>query len=155
MSSPSGRETCRQHTHLQHTHLTNHGYFDYWKTRRPSKFSLMPGSRWHRFWDFWCISVSRIEGFSIYRIALYTQENIRVWKLRENAFSFSLQSIDQRRMLHVCFICGRSSSILSVKVWASGLVLIGRLKMMVANSLVRKPSKALTKEYRAWSDLKT
>ena len=51
LSSCSDRGRCRWHTHL-----TNHGYFDYRKNLKTPILSPMPESRWRRFWDLWCIS---------------------------------------------------------------------------------------------------
>ena len=50
------------------THLTNHGYFDYrygyGKNLKTPNFSPMPGSKWRRFWDLPCTSVSTIKTYS-------------------------------------------------------------------------------------------
>ena len=40
-----------------HTHLTNHGYFDYGKNPKTSNLSSIPESRWRRFWNLPCISM--------------------------------------------------------------------------------------------------
>ena len=52
-----------------HTHLMNHGYFDYVKNRKTPNLSPMPGWKWRRFWDLPCISVvisEVVEAFFIY-----------------------------------------------------------------------------------------
>ena len=41
-----------------HTHLTNHGYFDYRKNLNTPNLSPLARLKWHRFWDLLCISVS-------------------------------------------------------------------------------------------------
>ena len=45
LSSRSSCSRCRWHTHL-----TNHGCFDYGKNPKTPNLSPMPESRWHRFW---------------------------------------------------------------------------------------------------------
>ena len=43
-----------------YTYLTNRGYFDYGKIRRPSN-SAPSCLRWHRFWNPWSISVQKTD----------------------------------------------------------------------------------------------
>ena len=52
LSSRSDRSRCGWYTHL-----TNNGYFDYGKTRRPPIWAPCRKKRWRRFWKLWCISV--------------------------------------------------------------------------------------------------
>ena len=47
--------------YMQVTHAPDEPWliwlFWFWESPKTPKFSPMPGSRWRRFWDLWCISV--------------------------------------------------------------------------------------------------
>ena len=42
---------------VTYTHMTNRDYFDYRNKLKTPNLSPIPGSRWCRFWDLWCITV--------------------------------------------------------------------------------------------------
>ena len=68
-----------------------------WEKSKIPKFSLMPGSRWHRFWDLWCISIvetSHLHENGICRIFhnLFRcmHEEVRLWLVNGEAFGLRL-----------------------------------------------------------------
>ena len=68
-----------------HAHLTNHGYFDYWKNPKTPNLCPIPGWKWHRFWNLPCRSV-----------VLYHQKNVF------GISTFKTSFLSCKVLYHVC-----------------------------------------------------
>ena len=116
-----------------HTHLTNHGYFDYWKNTNTPNLSPMQESKWRRFWDLWSISVimslNSIKNVLFLNIQVITEVLIRRNIVQLLSFNSSMIWFISPHSTHYMQASWSSATVPSITSWFWWVVWVTKLSL--------------------------